>query len=74
MSVDSRKASLSEDPPPIRSFNILERFQIYLTRTSMNALGKTQKMMRHLQDQGLTFPASVDQGEMINRQSKSYLI
>ena len=74
MSVDSRKASLSEDPPPIRLFNILERFQIYFTRTSMNALGKTQKMMRHLQDQGLTFPASVDQGEMINRQSKSYLI
>ena len=36
----------------------------------MNALGKTQKMMRHLQDQGLTFPTSVDQGEMINRQSK----
>ena len=74
MSVDPRKASLSEDPLPIRLLNILERFQIYLTRTSMNALGKTQKMMRHLQDQGLTFPTSVDQGEMINRQSKSYLI
>ena len=39
----------------------------------MNALGKTQKMKRHLQDQGLTFPASVDQGAIINRQSKSYL-
>ena len=38
----------------------------------MNALGKTQKMKRHLQDQGLTFPASVDQGAIINRQSKSY--
>ena len=39
----------------------------------MNVLGKTQKMKRHLQDQGLTFPASVDQGAIINRQSKSYL-
>ena len=53
--------------------NILERFQIYLTRTSMNVLGKTQKMKRHLEDQGLRFPTDVDQGDMTNRQSKSYL-
>ena len=74
MSVDPRKASLSWRSSTYQTiFNISERFQIYLTRTSMNVLGKTQKMKRHLQDQGLTFPTSVDQGEIINRQSKSYL-
>ena len=74
MFVDPRKASLSKDSLPIGLFNILEWFQIYRTRISMNALGKTQKMMRHLQDQGLTFPTTVDQGEMINRQSKFHLL
>ena len=38
----------------------------------MNVLSKTQKMKKHLQEAGLSFPTSVDQGEMINRQSKSH--
>ena len=38
----------------------------------MNVQGKTQRMKRYLESKGLAFPASVDQGEMTNRQNNVF--
>ena len=43
-----------------------------LQTLTMNVLSKTQKMKEHLQREGLSFPATVDQGEMINRQNNVF--
>ena len=38
----------------------------------MSFPGKTQRVKRHLEEQGLRFPTDVNQGDMTNRQSKLY--
>ena len=38
----------------------------------MSFPGKTQRVKRHLEEQGLRFPTDVNQGDMTNRQSKFY--